>query len=155
MRQKKRSAPSAAVRRADSTTPRVAEDVQTRAVREEIQQVLNKVMQMYREEASGPEIAEVFYEEDATAIGQGGNGPPHDRKAIESFMIEHVEEERNCVLSIVGPVQCSGQLASAYVSAHLPDAKLAEHVDARMFLVFRKGRKGWRVIQEMYIWGSY
>lgn len=145
----------AAVCQAGWTTPAMAEDARAQAVRAEIQQTLNKVMQLYRQKASGQEVAEAFYEDDAMAIGEGPNGLPHDRKAIDSYMIENVEEERTCVLSIVEPIRYSDRLASAYVSAHCPDAKPAEHVDARMFLVFHKGKKGWRVTQEMYIWGSF
>ncbi len=104
------------------------------------------------------EILSRFYDDDVLIVGEGSPGALRGAEAFRSVLSGYLAEWGagvSMVFRLDKHVVASETVASAYVDATCqparPDAETGRY---RVHMVWQRGPKGWRIVQEMFAVGS-
>jgi len=148
---------AATVMAVSSAAAGVHEKMTDGSARAGIQATLDRTSAVLRINGSAQQFADAFYAPDLMITGEGEK-TYRDLKSFMPFLAAFLPSviKGDCHIRIVGPVRHSGNLASAFTQDYCkPVAPGKPAASYRMLLVFSHGPKGWRVVQELFVSGSF
>ncbi len=128
------------------------------AIEAELHAVLAAVSAAFARGTTPAELMPMWYDDDIIVAGEG------DARATRGFaallqkadaMLAEMGPRPRVTFRVDSPVLVSGQLAVAMVGANIqPDFPGAEAARYRMMTTWRPGKRGWRIVRELFAAGE-
>ncbi len=124
----------------------------------EVRRVLDRVEAAFARGTTAEELIPMWYDEDVVVVGEGDPGAVRGHAEViakAAQMLPEMGPHPRASFRMDEPVLGMESLAVVFIDAEVsPDIAGAQPVRYRILTAWRPGKRGWRIVREMFTSGT-